>query len=52
MVMSEFIKNLDVFEVVSPVSMLISLSPKAAEAKVQQPKALKEEQTAFLLIYF
>jgi cell division protein FtsZ len=52
LVMSEFIKNLDVtFEVVSPIKHVdfTFTAPKAAEAKeVHQPKTIeREEQTAF-----
>ncbi len=50
-VMSEFIKNLDVtFEIVSPISDIdfTFTTPKAQVKQVEQPKAIeREEQTAF-----
>ena len=49
-VMSEFIKNLDVtFEIVSPITDIdFTISAPAAEVKTVQPKAIeKQEQTTF-----
>ena len=49
-VMSEFIKNLDVtFEIVSPITDIdFTISSPAAEVKVPQPKVIeRQEQTAF-----
>ena len=49
-VMSEFIKNLDVtFEIVSPITDIdFTISSPAAEVKVAQPKAVeRQEQTTF-----
>ena len=50
MVMSEFIKNLDVtFEIVSPITDIdFTISSPAAEVKAPQPKVIeRQEQTAF-----
>ena len=50
MVMSEFIKNLDVtFEIVSPITDIdFTISSPAAEAKAPQPKVIeRQEQTTF-----
>jgi hypothetical protein len=48
MVMSEFIKNLDVLSVFLLVKILILLStPKLLKLRVQQPKQLKEKRTTF-----
>lgn len=50
MVMSEFIKNLDVtFEIVSPISDIdFTISTPVAEVKAVQPKAVeRQEQTTF-----
>ena len=50
MVMSEFVKNLDVtFEIVSPITDIdFTISSPAAEAKAPQPKVIeRQEQTTF-----